>query len=335
MKRSLYLAYLASLALSCMIVGCGSQTNSKTDGGTADMAGSMEDPSLCSGAGCIGAPCATKNDCTEGNSALPAVCWNNTLLDNAKFVVTPGGYCSRECSSDSDCGTGKCMTLPGATRQYCMAKCSSATRCRKPGYSCAFDGTSGGVCFPNANFDCNPTASNGICEYGVDKYVGGCIRVAFESDKGGVCHIGCQVGARTCPPDAKATVSPAPAQLCVYLDTTQDEQGKPSATGDKFKGNVCFQQPSSPVASLAACNYWTDCGDGYQCDRLNPVMTDRVCRQICAQGNGMQPTIPGLYVPAGALPANNTCSTATEGCANSLRAGTSDGAPGLCQPKKN
>ena len=96
----------------------------------------------------------------------------------------------------------------------------------------------------------------------------------------------------------------------VYLDTTQDEQGKPSATGDKFKGNVCFQQPTNPVAALSACNFWTDCADGYQCDRLNPVATDKVCRQLCAQGNGMQTAVPGTVMPTGAMPANQTCAGA-------------------------
>src|SRR5205085_4176275 len=61
---------------------------------------------------------------------------------------------SRECTVDTDCGTGKCYNIPGALngKQYCVARCSTATTCRHPGYACAFDGPIGGVCWPNGNF---------------------------------------------------------------------------------------------------------------------------------------------------------------------------------------
>lgn len=324
MKRSLYLVS----GLLCFLIACGGKSQSTSDGGT-DM-GDV-DSTLCSGAGCVGGACIKDSDCTEGNSAMTAVCWGTTLLNNTKFVTTPGGYCSRECQADTDCGTAKCVNLPSSGKKYCMAKCSSATRCRKPGYSCAFDGDTGGICFPSANFDCNPSLGDGTCEYGDDKYLGGCVRVAYESDKGGVCHLQCQVGFQTCPPDDRAGGNPP--QLCAYVDSTLDAQGNPTSTGDKFKGNLCFQQSSAPVQPGMACKYWTDCTDGYECDRYNVTEANRVCRQLCAQGG--TPTAPaGLFMPSGAMPAGSTCTATTEGCANSLRGNVQImGSSGLCQPK--
>src|SRR6185295_4292641 len=110
---------------------------------------------------------------------------------------------------------------------------------------------------------------------------GGCIRIAYESDQGGVCHYQCLAGKNTCPDDTRSLVTPAPKQLCAYVDQTLDAQGNPAQTGDKFKGNVCFARPATPVPSGMACKYWTDCDDGYQCDRYNVVESSRVCRELC------------------------------------------------------
>jgi hypothetical protein len=197
--------------------GC-DQTTSTADGGLD--AGLT----LCQGDGCIGSACAKPADCTEGSTGKAAVCWVSTLLDNPKLLPTPDGYCSRECDSDADCGTGKCYTLPNASKRYCMARCDNATTCRKPGYACAFDGATDAICFPSANFDCDPTANAGYCDYGPDKYIGGCVRVAYEDLHGGVCHLQCKLGVKTCPPDNRAGL-PAPPQQCLYIDAGLDSRG--------------------------------------------------------------------------------------------------------------
>ncbi len=324
MTRSLYLVSGCVMALLC---ACGSGNQSTPDAGV-DM---NADALLCQGAGCIGATCSADTDCTEGSGSGQPTCWTTTLLNNTQFVTTPGGYCTRQCQTDADCGTAKCVAFPSSGSSYCMARCSSATRCRKPGYSCAYDGD-GGICFPNANFNCNPSTGDGTCEFGANKYLGGCYRVAYESDQGGVCHLQCVVGTATCPADSNSLVQPPPPQQCIYLDTTVDDNGNPTSTGDKFKGNLCFDQPATPIAAGMPCTYWTDCGDGYQCDRFNITPANRVCRQLCAQG-GPQNEPPGLLVPTGANPATSQCSDSTQGCANSLHANLQVmGVPGLCQP---
>lgn len=345
MRSFSLLCSLASRVALCAVlftaVGCDNKTgsNGNTDGGSTngDMMIPGEDSTLCKGAGCVGAPCTDAAACTEGSTGA-AVCWKSTLLDNPKLVATPSGYCSRECTSDNDCGTAKCVSVPGATKQYCMARCSSSLTCRKPGYSCAYDGDKGGICFPNANFDCDPTKSDGKCSFGTDQAAGGCIRAAYENDKGGVCHQECLIGKGTCPPDARfGSSGTAPPQVCIYLDTTADSKGNPAPTGDKWKGNVCFQQSQSPQSAGGSCTYWTDCIDGYQCDRYATSEAASVCRQQCILGNGVQkdPLTNGILVPStGVTLANGTCANAAEGCANSLRAGVRDGNTGLCQTRQ-
>lgn len=317
MKNSLYL--FTGLVL-CAVFGCNNSPDpSNTDGALA----AGEDPNLCKGAGCMGASCTKASDCTEGEGGA-AVCWLNTLLENPSYVATPGGYCTRRCQADSECGTGKCVSVPNSTDKYCMASCRTSLTCRKPGYSCAFNGDVGGICFPHGTFDCNPTTTKGTCDFGPrPSYAGGCIRVAYEDEKGGVCHLACRVGTKTCPPDTRIPGATPPDQLCAYIDTMVDAMGNPAMTKDKWKGAVCFGQPTTPVADNGACVYWTDCADGSQCDRYG----DKTCRKLCAQGNGMQDG--NLYVPPGAMPANNTCAAGS--CGNGLRAGTIDGAPGLCK----
>src|SRR5690242_9114980 len=61
------------------------------DGGGGGDDGGNTGPTLCQGAGCVGAPCSAATDCKEGTSATK-VCWKDTLLNNPSYVLTPGGY---------------------------------------------------------------------------------------------------------------------------------------------------------------------------------------------------------------------------------------------------
>jgi hypothetical protein len=54
----------------------------------------------------------------------------------------PGGYCTRMCAGDGDCGAwGGCGDFFGY--RYCVRRCASSGECR-PGYTCS----SGGACLP-------------------------------------------------------------------------------------------------------------------------------------------------------------------------------------------
>ncbi|MCS6913499.1 MAG: hypothetical protein RMK29_08915 [Myxococcales bacterium] len=340
MKRSL--AWLTG-SLLVLTMGCpGPVAPEDMGGGGRDMASvdladevvdmAPSEPNRCRGNGCIGGPCNTSADCTEGKEGVPKICWKETLLNNPRYVPTPGGYCTQECQTHADCGTGYCFQMPGEPKKYCMALCRTATTCRKPGYACTFEAGAGmdGICFPDKNLDCQPT--KGACDAtvaggGVVK--GGCIRAAFE-DKG-ICRVACQVGVKTCPPDTRFGTQNPPPQHCVFLDTTTDSAGRPSPTGDKWKGAVCLEFAPMPVMPGQRCTFWDECTDGYQCDRYAQRPEQQVCRQLCVQGNGVQD--PTLYVPPGAMPATNMCANPNEGCSNALLAGAQNGQPGLCTPR--
>src|SRR5581483_11577085 len=159
------------------------------------------------------------------------------------------------------------LKLPGEPKSYCMARCGSPNTCRHPGYACTFEGSgTQGICFPDGNLDCQPT--KGTCDAigeGMQSVNGGCIRAAFE-DKG-VCHVACQVGVKTCPPDLRFGTANAPKQHCVYVNTTVDSAGRPSPSGDKWNGPVCLQLSATPTAAGSRCTFLDECDDGYQCDR--------------------------------------------------------------------
>lgn len=307
------------------------------DGGPGDTDMGSAEPNRCQGEGCIGAPCTVNADCSKGkNEGTGApICWAQTLLNNNRYVPTPGGYCTRECTSNADCGTGYCFQLPGEAKKYCMALCRTANTCRKPGYACTFEGGAGmdGICFPDKNLDCQPT--KGTCDAvvdasGVPSQKGGCIRAAFE-DKG-ICRVACQVGTKTCPKDFRFGSASAPDQHCVFLDTTTDSAGRPSPTGDKWKGAVCMEYATPQKMPGAACSFWDECTDGYQCDRYNPDPAKQICRQLCVQGAVNQDAT--LFVPTGAMPwtSASMCTTGGSACTNALQAGTQNGQPGLCAP---
>jgi hypothetical protein len=308
------------------LIGCDKTTGASDGGVDAGL-------TLCKGPGCIGAQCAKDADCTEGNAGKAATCWVSTILNNPKLLTTPDGYCSRECDSDADCGTGKCYTLPNASKRYCMARCDNAATCRKPGYVCAFDGPSDAICFPSSNFNCDPTANAGYCDYGPDKYIGGCLRGAYEDLHGGVCHLQCKLGTKTCPPDTRAGL-PAPAQQCIYIDAGLDGRGNITNAKDTFRGNICFRQTAAPKFPGAQCSTSGECQDGYECDLYAARAEDRICRALCVQGDGIQVDLPGLLVPMGAVPATNVCAGAGETCGDSLLAGARAGdrfrTAGLC-----
>ena len=64
----------------------------------------------------------------------------------------PGGYCSVACTDRTPCDDGAvynhCLTLAGATRSTCEARCRNGADCRDT-YSCAIFGTTmEGVCIP-------------------------------------------------------------------------------------------------------------------------------------------------------------------------------------------
>ncbi|MFO0575945.1 MAG: hypothetical protein U1A78_18250 [Polyangia bacterium] len=211
--------------------------------------------------GAIGAPCTDDTQCSAG--PMPK-CWKSNVLNNTSNPATPGGYCSSSCTSDSQCGSGgRCVDF-GPGGKNCLAGCSSATACRKPGYACRFYETAG-VCYPDSVFDCDPSTTGACTEAGTGK-AGGCMRGAYENK--GSCIASCTVGTGTCAAGAGGV-----KRQCIYVDTTV------GTFKDKWKGPTCLDSPASPVMPGGACSYTNDCTDGYQCDGATGT-----CKQLCLSG---------------------------------------------------
>lgn len=116
---------------------------SATGGGVATGGGTASAGGTASGGGtallAIGDPCMLSTECADG------LCLT-ALFDN--------GYCSKTCTSDSDCAFGSnCSRNPAGGPNVCLKRCSTAgttTGCR-PSYVCDKAGTSllgVPVCFP-------------------------------------------------------------------------------------------------------------------------------------------------------------------------------------------
>jgi len=84
-------------------------------------------------AGYVGDPCSSPTSCTQVPGSGRAC-----LTDLFGMISFPGGYCSADCTSDTDCGTiGDCVDFYGYG-SYCLRPCTAPSDCRtSEGYSCS------------------------------------------------------------------------------------------------------------------------------------------------------------------------------------------------------
>jgi len=163
--------------------------------------------------GVTGSACMSFVDCTNvgGTSASGvAQCKTNQLWITSSGPVAgtayPGGYCTRRCTDDSDCGsTAQCgvgLGQIGEAENICMAKCSGGGQgtCRS-GYSCIdlyHDGSEVVCMLPPVMFDAGFPAANGLegsaCSGNaacMPPNTGACLTSGFP---GGYCSADCSMG---------------------------------------------------------------------------------------------------------------------------------------------
>lgn len=72
---------------------------------------------------------------TIGDACTTAADCGNTLCINREY--TPGGYCSRQCTTSTDCPAGTACIPNGAATgvNACFRLCTAAQDCRR-GYDC-------------------------------------------------------------------------------------------------------------------------------------------------------------------------------------------------------
>lgn len=209
----------------------------------------------------VGQACTMDSDC----SSIPdGICKLTTSLGNGTYT---GGYCTRLCSTQEDCGSdntgtkGKALCIPlaadktGEEDLICWSKCTSANDCRE-GYNCyqvGGEGSNLGACLldPMPTFDGGwaiggPCTTNDECH---PPTTGQCI----DGDAGfpdGMCTAECFSNPGLCGADG----------VC-----------------------LCTDQDCTAAACFAGCEVPGDhsnCRTGYTCVPLNQQTTG-VCEPDC------------------------------------------------------
>lgn len=334
MKRIFGVLMVAGLVLTGCKEGNG---NKDGGGGTTDMKVSSGDMATSSKAA-TGEPCTKNSDC-QGNLCL-----------TENMGVFQGGYCSRTCTSDTQCGDDICYQI-GTAQNVCVKPCE-ANDCRT-GYACWLDG----VCLPPVKDYfipealCNPTTlTNPNCAAGEI-----CRRYEHSEDGSGVdkglCETPCVVGEDTCGESVTGaffTCGMVDNSKIVNADRTAlyegDKGAAPRCTGWKSDvvtpnavGAKCeFDFMGTAETFAFACVNTSQCAlnsvdlvQGYG----EPVVTggDNNCRVLCYK-DGAKPVINADAgqegTPFTACPGGTTCKDAF-GVFNNA-----NGLPqvGLCQP---
>ncbi|HEY2736407.1 MAG TPA: hypothetical protein VGI70_20550, partial [Polyangiales bacterium] len=187
-----------------------------------------------------GKACQNDADCMTGRCATTL-----QIESTAPANSAPGGYCTLDCSTDSQCGVGgECLVASGETRGQCLASCAHDEDCRA-GYSCVGSGGYAGVAIAG---QCRPKPAT--------MSVGdGAVGLACASDadcQGGECAAASPLGpvfpgnycSGRCLEDAQCGAGGA----CLVLSGSAD-------------AGHCYQ----------TCSADSDCvRDGYRCWTLGP-----------------------------------------------------------------
>ena len=218
----------------------------------------------------IGTPCTADTDC-----------------DATDYCVTEleGGLCTRDCSTDEDCGTGSsCIVVdPRSGAAICLASCEvgeTPRRCRQ-GYGCASGIGTTPVCLPGC-IDDSDCSSGLTCDpSGGAAGEGACFTPGAE--------VGDACTAETDCPSGAFCRGSWPGGACVYF-------GCDYQTDDCPAGSTCVASGGRFGALCAAeCTSNADCREGYRCspdvtfpDRrfCNPILDPSRLGQACSGGGG-------------------------------------------------
>lgn len=255
------------------------------------------------GTGAIGAPCDRVADCSGGD---PAYC----LVENRGWQ---DGYCTRECTSDADCGSSA-HCAAGIDDRACLADCEDDSDCRSAGYLCYdVDGDGQKECAPAATGS-QPTGEECVhtfeCTGGVDgiciddgDFFGGYCSAFCTSDAD--CASGhCtelrdfSVCTASCRTDADCR---APGYACFDLDEDGRKECWPAATGTGDVGSACQfiwecaggedgaciteEDGFRDGYCVQRCGTGASCPSGSHCALVDPSSGEGICLADCTPGS--------------------------------------------------
>ncbi len=183
--------------------GTGGGTAGGTGGGTAGGGGGTTGPQP------VGGPCTSSGSCQIGLTC-------KTVTQRGD-VTYPGGYCSKPCTTQTDCGLGNdcvggaqsTLQFYGEANGFCVAECPNAqtqSTCRQ-GYTCDFaPAGQTGICWLNpippfngggpATNSGNPCTANGCQPSSMNPLLNICLKATltdggFSGYVGGYCTADC------------------------------------------------------------------------------------------------------------------------------------------------
>lgn len=186
-----------------------------------------------SGSGQIGEGCATLADCAGGAGAL-------CISEDQGFL---GGYCSDQCTSDSDCATGShCSAQFGV----CVEDCTMDSDCRM-GYICDDgDGAAPNECWPGSNGTGAPGAACATTADCAGRLDALCADDA-QGFPGGYCLQNCSDVGDMCPADSLCVPLSQDGSFSGCVDTCMSDADcrTPDYTCQDFGlgQNICWLAP--------------------------------------------------------------------------------------------
>lgn len=231
--------------------------------------------------GLVGAACTQDADCSQA-PPFPLICVTNQAngfpgITASGSTLQPvggpaGGYCSRACGGDGECGVGA-RCLNHSSGAFCYAGCDRAQREAQcvgggPQACAATDDGAGSACYPlcqsheqcGAGRFCDP--SSGLCVAQRREAAGGvgapCSVTTQEDDcQSGLCLYDLGTGEGIC------------TALCRSGETSCGAAG-----GEPALGSVCLSYDVSPGAvgwCAPLCDTGADCSSGAICRLGSPV----------------------------------------------------------------
>jgi hypothetical protein len=237
-----------------------------------------------------GKACKRDADCATGRCATTL-----QLQPAAPVSAAPGGYCTLDCATDSECGRGgECLVAAGEMSGQCLRSCFHAEDCRA-GYSCVGSGGAGGIALAG---QCRPKPATST--------VGdGAVGLACVSDadcKGGQCAASSPLGPEF------------PGHYCTGRCLEDAQCGA---------GGVCLVLIGSADAGhcYQACSSDADCTrDPYRCWTLAPNF------QACYPAQRALPD----HTAGNACSSDHDCADVKNACASMLPADDFAAPGGYC-----
>lgn len=159
------------------------------------------------------------------------------------------GSCTRSCTADSQCPSGRCLSLDGGTSSQCMQICTTDASC-EVGWSCnAIPGGGAAACLPGttpagiaAYDECPFDTTPDPCTAGT-----GCWGITVDGVMAGVCSDTCSSSAE-CPIDSRGN------------------------------SGACITFPGQSALCFESCSGPADCQTGWACkNSANGISFPSIC----------------------------------------------------------